>query len=56
MSMGAVVLEDSVWTVLSPVAVSPLDLEHSLAEFAVLKDSRWLNLNTVCPVFYILFN
>ena len=38
--MGAVVLEDSAYIVLSTVVVSPLDLDHSLAEFAVLKDSR----------------
>ena len=38
--MGAVVLEDSVCTVLGPVAVSPLDLDHSLTEFAVLEDSH----------------
>ena len=35
--MGTVVLEDSACTVLSPVAVSPLDLEHSLTELLYLR-------------------
>ena len=35
--MGTAVPEDSVCTVLSSVAVSPLDLEHSLAELLYLR-------------------